>query len=196
MVHFRKAAVTWSAPFPVNLCLVALTLNTSALDPPEVSPKSGSIAVPTLLTLRNPNLSGAIFYTTDGSDPRGPRGRVRPSARVYFDSFESHGFGGPLAANRSMVIQSRVKSGEDWSELKTATFRADQDFSKLLVTEIMFHPTDGPPESEEEEFIEFKNIGKTTLNLSGLRIVDFTEEGSDSHLKYTCLLYTSDAADE
>lgn len=185
MVHVRKAAVTRSAPFLVNLYLVALTLNTAALEPPEVSPESGGIVVPTLITLSNPNLSGDIFYNTDGTDPRGPHGRVRSSARVYFDSFESNGFGGPLAANRSMFIQTRVKSGEDWSELKTATFHADQDLSKLLVTEIMFHPTNGPPESEVEEFIEFKNIGETPLNLSGLRIVDFTEEGKDSYLKYT-----------
>lgn len=185
MVNIRRAAITRSAPFLVNLCLVALTLNTPALEAPEVSPESGSIVAPTLLTLSNPNHSGEIFYTTDGTDPRGPRGRVRSSAHVYFDSFESNGFGGPLAANRSMVVQSRVKSGADWSALKTASFHADQNLSKLLVTEIMFHPTDGPPESEIEEFIEFKNIGETALNLSGLRIVDFTEEGKDSHLKYT-----------
>lgn len=185
MVHFRIVAVTRSAPFFVNLCIVALTLSTSALEPPGVSPESGNITAPTLLTLSNPNLSGAIFYTTDGTDPRGPSGKVRSSAHVYSDSFESNDFGGPLAAKRSMVIQSRVKSGEDWSELKTSSFQADQDFSKLLVTEIMFHPTNGPPESEIEEFIEFKNIGENALNLSGLRIVDFTEEGSDSFLKYT-----------
>lgn len=185
MVHFRKVAVSWTTLFLVNLCLVAFTLYSSALEPPGVFPESGELVAPTLVKLRNPNPSGAIFYTTDGTDPRGEDGSVRSSVLVYSGSFESHDFGGPLSANRSMVVQCRVKSGEDWSELKTATFIADQDFSKLLVTEIMFHPTNGPPESEYEEFIEFKNTGEVALNLSGLRIVDFTEEGTEAYIKFT-----------
>ncbi|YCM44676.1 lamin tail domain-containing protein [Verrucomicrobiaceae bacterium 227] len=185
MIHFRNAAVIRPAPFLNPLFLTALTLNLPALEPPTITPESSHIEVPTLLTLGNPNLSGAIFYTTDGTDPRTPQGRVHSSAHIFLDSFDTHDFGGPLAANRSMVIHSRVKSGDDWSELKTSTFQADQDLSMLLVTEIMFHPTDGRPESEDEEFIEFKNIGESALNLSGLRIVDFTQEGSDSYLKYT-----------
>ncbi len=49
----------------------------------------------------------------------------------------------------------------------------------------MFHATNGPPETEYEEIIEFKNTGEVALNLSGLRIVDFTEEGTDAYLKFT-----------
>ena len=156
MVHFRKVAVSWTTLFLVNLCFVALTLYSSALEPPGIFPESGELVAPARVKLRNPNPSGAIFYTADGTDPRGEDGTVRSGAQVYSDSVESHDFVGPFSANRSMVVRCRVKSGEDWSEMKTATFIADQDFSKLLVTEIMFHPTNGPPESEYEEFIEFK----------------------------------------
>ena len=180
MVYLRKRVVTRTALF-----FAALSLKTFSLDSPDIFPESGDIVVPALVKISNPNLSGAIFYTTDGTDPRGHGGKVGSSAQVYADSFESHDFGDRLAVNRSMVVRCRVKSGEVWSEMNTVTFVADQDFSNLLFTEIMFHPTNGPPESEIEEFIEFKNIGKSTLNLSGLRIVDFTEAGNNSYLKYT-----------
>ncbi len=40
--------------------------------PPGISPNSGNFPTGTLVTLTNPNPSGTIFYTTDGSDPLPP----------------------------------------------------------------------------------------------------------------------------
>ena len=93
MVYPRKVAVFWTTLFLVNLSFVAFTLYSSALEPPGIFPESGELVAPTLVKLRNPNPSGAIFYTTDGTDPRGEDGSVRSGVEVYSDSFKSHDFG-------------------------------------------------------------------------------------------------------
>jgi hypothetical protein len=84
-----------------------------------------------------------------------------------------------------MTVQARVKSGNDWSELATVSYSVDQDFSQFLITEIMFHPTAVKGTPRNEEFIEFKNLGDSPLDLSGLRLVDFTAKKKDSHVIYT-----------
>lgn len=120
---------------------------------------------PGLVVAANPNSSGAIFYTVDGTDPRGHFGNVTANARRY---------AAPLSVNRSIILRARVKAGTDWSDLVAAAFTADQDFSNLLFTEVMYHPTDLHGE-EQEEFVEFKNVGMKPLDLSGLELRDITE---------------------
>jgi len=118
------------------------------------------------MVMANPNPSGAIFYTLDGEDPQDPFGMVAPRARGYKD---------PISVNRSLIIRARVKSGTEWSPLVAAAFTADQEFSNLLFTEVMYHPTDLLG-MEEEEFVELKNVGNTTLDLSGLHLRDVGSE--------------------
>lgn len=168
---------------PVFSSLIILCSKVSALQAPEISPASGPVTVPKLLSISNPNPFGAIFYTTDGTDPRTHCGSVRSSARIYPIPLEDGCFDEPSSVNRSMVVHARVKSGDEWSELRIATFKADQDFSNLLITEVMYQPTD--TRFEPEEFIEFKNIGDIPLNISGLGIVDLAITGPDALLSDT-----------
>src|SRR6185503_15362106 len=59
--------------------------------------------------------------------------------------------------------------GGTWSALVEAVFFPPQDLSKLALTELMYHPPDvGITNSDEFEFLELKNAGTNTLNLSGL----------------------------
>jgi hypothetical protein len=71
-----------------------------------------------------------------------------------------------------------VRNGSSWSALVQHVFYPPQDLSKLVLTEVMFNPPGaGITNSDEFEFIEFKNIGTNTLNLSGLTFtagIDFT----------------------
>ena len=99
----------------------------------------------------------------DGRDPRDFFGQVRTNAHSYSD---------PISVNRSMLIRARAKSGTNWSDLAAAAFTADQDFSKLLFTELLYHPTSG--NQNEEEFVELKNVGAVPLDLSGLVLVEAT----------------------
>lgn len=126
-------------------------------NPPLVSPGGGLVHAPAAVTLENPNAVGAIYYTLDGSDPRDAFGKVASTARIYSQR---------IVVGRSMEVRSRVKSGSEWSDLISASFTADQDFSKLLFTEIMFHPQDN---GDLAEFVELKNVGTKPLNLTGLQ---------------------------
>ncbi len=180
----HKRSASWRAFLIVCLSFSFFRVSL-ALEVPVISPAGGNVQAPALLSISHANPSGAIFYTTDGTDPRDARGRVRRTARVYRPSRDRKSFGGPPSINRPMTVQARVKSGNDWSELVAAAYVVDQDFSCLLITEIMYHSTalNGTPRNEE--FIEFKNLGDTPLDLSGMRIVDFSEGMEDLYEIHT-----------
>ena len=113
------------------------------------------------LEMLHTNTTGAIFFTLDGSDPRAVGGGVRAGAQSY---------SGPIIINAPTTIRARVLTGSNWSPILEYTFFPPQDLSKLLITEIMYHPPSiGAVDSDEFEFVELKNAGATTINLSGLR---------------------------
>lgn len=144
------------------LIVLGLEAAHAALQAVRFEPPGGWIRSPALVTIENPNAVGTVFYTWDGADPRGPFGNVATNALAY---------AGPLSVNRSQILRARVKSGSDWSELAAASFTADQDFSKLIFTELMYHPRTGVGNGKEfEEFVELKNVGPVPLDLSGLEL--------------------------
>ncbi|HUR45163.1 MAG TPA: FN3 associated domain-containing protein, partial [Candidatus Saccharimonadales bacterium] len=49
---------------------------------------------------------GKIYYTTNGSEPRLPGGRISPEAKIYST---------PISLNRNGKILARVYSGNKWS---------------------------------------------------------------------------------
>ncbi len=55
----------------------------STLDAPEMNQHGGLIEAGFPLMLSNPNAVGAIYYTTDGSDPRMPGGALSPTAEEF-----------------------------------------------------------------------------------------------------------------
>ncbi|MHC4544680.1 MAG: lamin tail domain-containing protein, partial [Planctomycetota bacterium] len=119
------------------------------------------------LTMDNPNGSGTIYYTVDGSDPREP--------------FTGNAVGtpySPVTLNKSTHVKARVRDGGVWSALNEAIFAIGPVADGLRVTEIMYHPKyTGDPNDPNEEFIELKNIGLNTLNLNLVRFtegIDFT----------------------
>ena len=110
---------------------------------------------------------GQIYYTLDGSDPRLVGGQSSRMAITITN-------GGIIDLQGTTIINSRVKNGEEWSALATAKFlNSNEDYSNLKVTEIHYHPTDSIVGAETVsgksfEFIELKNIGDKTINLTGL----------------------------
>ncbi len=114
------------------------------------------------LTLTAP--TGTIYYTRDGSDPRLRGGAVSPAALVY---------GAPLTLAQSAHLKARVLSGTTWSALTDATFYVIQNFTDLLITEIMYHPPAATNFAGDQfEFIELKNVASATLELSGVHFTD------------------------
>jgi len=108
---------------------------------------------------------GTIYYTSDGSDPRLRGGAVAPSAIAYT---------GPLVLSQSIHLKARVLSGSTWSGLTEATFYIIQNFTDLLLTEIMYHPAAGGTNftSDDFEFIELKSVASGNLELSGLHFTN------------------------
>ncbi|MBN1416865.1 MAG: CotH kinase family protein [Bacteroidales bacterium] len=145
-----------------------------ALDPPRVSHSgteitelqydmgsSGSI------TIQNPNTEGNVYYTTNGSDPREIGGTVSSRA-VRLDGDQT------LAINAPMVFKARVYNGSSWSALHRINFYSTHnDFTSLKITELHYHPRDviigtDTISGKNYEFIEFKNTGTSTIDLTGL----------------------------
>ena len=120
------------------------------------------------LNLNNPNASGNIYYTTDGTDPRLPGGAISSSAILYNSS---------IAITSGQTIKARVKSGTTWSAMCPKDFYIAQDFSNIVINEIHYHPIDSilPNDTiggRNFEFIEIHNDGNFPVDLSGMRFSD------------------------
>ena len=126
------------------------------------------------IVFENPNNSGEIYYTLNGQDPRLVGGNINAKSIHH---------GTSLSFSGSAIIKSRVKKDGEWSALRTLTLVSTfDDLSNLKITEVHYHPKEqisgaDTLKSQDQEFIEFKNIGETSLNLSGVKI--------DSAVRYT-----------
>src|SRR2546429_2542017 len=141
-------------------------LRTKSWYPAVVAPSfnqfGGNVPYGFQLTMSAP--AGTIYYTRDGSDPRLTGGAVSPTALIY---------SGPLTLNQSAQIKARVLNGGVWSALSEATYYIIQNFTGLLLTEIMYHPPNTTNyDGDAFEFIELKNVAGTNLELSGVRFAN------------------------
>ena len=128
------------------------------------------------LSLVDPNNSGVIYYTLNGDDPRMVGGGVDAAALVGEEN-------DVVSIIGSAIISARIKQENNWSPLRTLqVYSNQQDLSNLKITEIHYHPEDVVMNADtiygkDIEFIEFKNSGSSTLNLSGISL--------DSAISYT-----------
>ncbi|HNW50658.1 MAG TPA: lamin tail domain-containing protein [Prolixibacteraceae bacterium] len=126
--------------------------------------------------ISNPNTKGEIFYTLDGTDPRLPGGAVSSKAITC-------GNGESVELTSTALIMARVKDGSNWGSLRKVRFSlSDEDYSNLKVTELNYHPSDeiignDTLDDKSLEYIEFKNIGSTYIDISGVKL--------DSAVTYT-----------
>ncbi|UCH14928.1 MAG: CotH kinase family protein [Bacteroidales bacterium] len=145
-----------------------------SINPPDVRTVEGileesvySLSSSMNISIENPNSTGTIYYTLNDEDPRLVGGDISPSASEMNDGEE-------MEVSNSTIIKARIYNNGNWSALKNITFIGQQDdYSNLKVTELHYHPadhiegTDTIP-GKDLEFIEFKNIGETGINLTGL----------------------------
>ena len=173
--------------FPVRTGIVIEQMKDAGLysdfDPPVVSRAGSPLADQSyvitddfVLSVDNPNASGTMYYTLDGSDPRGIGGIISDRAFASGNHVE-------IPIGGSTILNARVKLENEWSPLRQVYFFAsDEDYSNLKVTELAYHPQEevqGSDTTDDKnfEFIEFKNTGSTALNISGLKLdsaVNFT----------------------
>jgi hypothetical protein len=113
--------------------------------------------VPAGLALDLTNLAGAIYYTTNGTDPRVRFiGAVAPEARLLEAAQ-------PLVVDRDFEVCARSLHGTNWSALSRASFQVERVGWPVQFTELMYHPLGG----DAFEFLELGNVGGITVDLSG-----------------------------
>jgi hypothetical protein len=100
----------------------------------------------------------AIYYTTDGTDPRVMfTSAISPNAKRYTD---------PITLNATTLVKARMLTNSAWSALTEATFDVSQFGAALRFTEINYNP----PGGDDYEFVELKNFSAAPINLSGMII--------------------------
>jgi len=148
------------AAFKLWLTNRASAIDAQFLKMPLFNKQGGQITNGFTVILTNPNPAGVIYYTVDGSDPRSSGGAISQSAQSWQQA---------IVLNNTTIIKARVLNGTNWSGLADVIFFIQQDFNTLVLTELMYDPPAmGELSGDNFEFIELKNIGTNTLNLSGL----------------------------
>jgi hypothetical protein len=155
----------WTNLFPSLHGINLARLRAAQLYPSNSAPVfnqfGGAVSNGFTLVISHSNPSGTIYFTTDGADPREyGSAAVAPSAQAYSS---------PVAINSPTHVRARVLMGSDWSALVEATFYPPQDLTRLVLSELMYNPPAlGATNADDFEFIELKNTGTNTLDLSGL----------------------------
>jgi hypothetical protein len=128
--------------------------------------------------------SGAIYYTTDGSDPVAWNGIPLPTAK-------SRLYNGKIILDNSVIIRARCINNGEWSASTERSFIIKADYNDLKITEINYHPQNSTSSDEGElEFIEIKNTGSAIIDLSGCTF----SEGIDFRFEQGSKLFPGDFA--
>jgi hypothetical protein len=120
------------------------------IDPPEFEVTSQHV--------RLNILTGTVYYTLDGSDPReSVTGNISPKAQRYQQ---------PILLTTTTHLEARAFDGKNWSANVTHSsdcVQSKECATRLQITELMYHPIGG----NKYEFIELKNVGNADMNLAG-----------------------------
>ena len=81
---------------------------------PAFSPFGGAVPITHTLTITNPNGSGTLLYTLDGTDPRAFGGGIAAGVLTYSS---------PIAVNTPRSVKARVRTtAGEWSPMSEAAF--------------------------------------------------------------------------
>lgn len=109
-----------SSYFPQRSQIVFNQLKSKGFYPSIAAPTFSSygetIETSIEFNITNPNSSGEIYYTSDGSDPRLFGGNTSSTAKIFNTTLTLIGKG---------KIKARIKNGDNWSALTTAKFKGD-----------------------------------------------------------------------
>ncbi|RYD33367.1 MAG: hypothetical protein EOP86_13575, partial [Verrucomicrobiaceae bacterium] len=140
--------------FPATAAPVFVNDATSA-------PQNGGAIQPGF-QLRITSATGTIYYTLDGADPRAVGGSAATGALTYT---------APVALSGSTTVNARALNGTVWSALSSAVFQVDTvpaSAANLAVSQVYYNP----PTGNSGEYLEFMNIGSSTIDLTGVHIRD------------------------
>jgi hypothetical protein len=158
--------------FPARTAVLLAQLVADGLYPviaaPEFSQHGGAVSSGVVLGITGVSGTGEIYFTTEGTDPRGPGGTIAAQA--------IHGNTVSVTENMRIKARARDIASGDWSALTEAVFFIPGSFADLQVTEIMYNPGDssaaelsaGLDDADYFEFIELQNTGFIPIDLTGV----------------------------
>ncbi len=121
----------------------------------------GSVAAPYNFTITNPNGSGTIYYSVNGTDPRGIDGVIAPGVLSGTSPL-------PVTINNTATVRARIYGGNatQWSALVEADYfvGALASPSNIVISKIHYHPATF---SGIEEFVEILNVSAVNVDLTG-----------------------------
>ena len=166
-------------------------MDTNLLRRPSFTSPGGQVPSGTAIGLGdNSGKPGtAIYYTLDGSDPRGFQGRTNPAAILYT---------GPITVTNNLRIHARAVNASHrnltgtsgtgsrnpvvssiWSGNIVDTYYVA--LPRLVVTELMYNPAPSAGADTNDvdnyEYVELRNTGTNTLSLAGFKFtqgIEFT----------------------
>ncbi len=160
------------------------------LDSPTADTPGPMVANGAGVTLAAP--VGQIYYTLDGSDPRGEGGTIGATAIAATGPITINGFTEIRARvfrnNHGPTNQGYIASGDDWSPPFSAVYfnAAQADSTNLRITELDYQPHDALPQFGELnvdndlfEFIELTNVSNETIQLAGVQLADVDVGGNN-----------------
>jgi len=98
------------------------------LEAPEFAPFGGIIVSSLPVTMTAP--VGAIYYTTNGSDPELPDGNISPDAALYT---------GAVALTDTTVLRARALETNAWSALTEATYQNSSE-TTVKISNVALQP--------------------------------------------------------
>jgi hypothetical protein len=162
-----------------------------AIDAPVFSQNGGSVEAGDPITIANPNGSGTVYYTLDGSDPRQPGS----GTATFFSGAVSSGaitYTSPVTISATSMLRSRTYNNGTWSALNEAEFviageeLVPASADNIALAEIHYHPAN-PSTTEEAagflddgnfEYFEILNTSTNAVSLANIQMM----EGVDMEL--------------
>lgn len=120
------------------------------------------------IQLINPNNYGKIFYTLDGTDPRGFGGSVNSNAFTYRDETIRIEKPAKLIARVYVTTNIDVR----WSNFCPVNIYPEQAYNQIVINEIHYKPisnTNALSSTKNYEFIELKNNSDNTVFLQDVQ---------------------------
>jgi hypothetical protein len=128
--------------------------------------------------------TGSVYYTLDGSDPRGEDGAIRPEARLATGPIQINGFTRITARvykqGHGRTTNGYIPTGDDWSAPIVGVYYNDSPaaFGNVAISEVHFHPGEpnaaeraaGYTDADDFEFIELTNTSTSNVVLTGAKL--------------------------
>ena len=194
VARWSKAKRTWTSPFTgafypasqdaeVQRLKDYLQQRANFFDTQWVSPvtfnhNGGTVAAGFAVTMSGP-AGATIYYTLNGTDPR-PSGGAVPSGGGGIFTYT-----GPITINSTTRVRARAYNPNwtalsggsapplvsKWSGVTDTVFATVPAaiLGRLVPSEVHYNPLpNGATDGEEYEFMEFKNVAATAIDLTGL----------------------------